>query len=168
MSFEDLLLKHIYSAIIRLLLHILLDNTMKENMGNKAIDNKKDIETFEDIKLLVDSFYALVREDDFIGPIFSEQIQDRWPDHLNTMYTFWETLLLGNHTYTGKPFPPHAQLPIDQQHFERWLSLFEKTLNKLFSGKKTEEAIWRAQNIATMFQRKIKYIRDNPDRPLLT
>lgn len=134
---------------------------------SKDRQEKRDIENFEDIKMLVDSFYDLVQKDELIGPIFDEKIQNRWPEHLETMYTFWETLLLDNHSYKGKPFPPHADLPVEKEHFDKWLSLFEKTLNRLFEGRRTDEALWRAQNIALMFQRKIKYIRENPDKPLL-
>ena len=119
------------------------------------------IQNIEDIKLMVDSFYAKVRQDDLIGPIFDEKIQDRWPEHLEKMYTFWETVLLRKHTYFGSPFPPHAKLPVDKEHFERWLELFMKNLDEHFTGEKAEEAYWRAEKMANMFNYKINYIREN-------
>lgn len=121
----------------------------------------KEIKNIEDIKLLVDSFYAKVRQDELIGPIFDEHIQDRWPEHLEKMYTFWETVLLGNHTYYGSPFPPHAKLPVEKEHFERWLSIFMQNLDEHFEGKKADEAYWRAEKMANMFHIKIQYIRNN-------
>lgn len=121
----------------------------------------REIQNIEDIKLMVDSFYAKVREDDLIGPIFDEKIQDRWPEHLEKMYTFWETVLLRKHTYFGSPFPPHAKLPVDKEHFERWLELFMKNLDEHFTGEKAEEAYWRAEKMANMFNYKINYIREN-------
>jgi len=130
-------------------------------------EEKKDILRLEDIKLLVDTFYNKVREDNLIGPIFNERIQNRWPEHLAKMYTFWQTVLLGEHTYYGSPFPPHAQLPIDQIHFERWLALFAETLNELFSGEVANEAIWRANKMAVMFQYKIEHYRNNPTKSLI-
>ena len=72
---------------------------------------KKDILTIEDIRQLVDRFYEKVRANNLLGNIFAERIQDRWPEHLEKMYRFWQTVLLGEHTYYGAPFPPHAQLP---------------------------------------------------------
>jgi truncated hemoglobin YjbI len=69
---------------------------------------KKDIENIDDIRLLVDSFYGTVREDDLIGPIFLGKITD-WPVHLEKMYRFWQTILLEEYTYNGAPFPPHAR-----------------------------------------------------------
>ncbi len=128
---------------------------------------KKDILSLEDVKLLVDTFYGKVRKDEFIGPIFDERIQDRWPEHLAKMYTFWQTVLLGEHTYYGSPFPPHAQLPVERPHFERWLSLFSETLDELFNGEVAQEAIWRANKMAEMFQFKINHYRNNSANSLI-
>jgi hemoglobin len=129
--------------------------------------DKKDIHSLDDIKLLVDTFYDKVKEDTLIGPIFNERIQNRWPEHLDKMYTFWQTVLLGEHTYYGSPFPPHAQLPVEHHHFQRWLSLFSQTLTELFTGQKAKEALWRADKMAEMFQYKIEHFRNNPIKSLL-
>lgn len=131
------------------------------------IQEKSDILSLEDVKLLVDTFYGKVREDQLIGPIFNDRIQDRWPQHLAKMYTFWQTVLLGEHTYYGSPFPPHAQLPVEKEHFERWLSLFSKTLDELFTGEVAKEAMWRANKMAEMFQYKIGHYRKNAANSLI-
>jgi hemoglobin len=128
---------------------------------------KKDILQLEDVKLLVDTFYGKVREDELIGPIFNDRIQDRWPEHLAKMYTFWQTVLLGEHTYYGSPFPPHAKLPVEKEHFERWLELFSQTLNELFTGEVANEAMWRANKMAEMFQYKINHYRQNATNSLI-
>ena len=85
---------------------------------------KKEIENMEDIQLLVNSFYAKIREDEQLKDIFNNKIQDRWPEHLEKMYRFWQTVLLEEHTYYGSPFVPHAQLPVGKEHFNRWIELF--------------------------------------------
>lgn len=130
-------------------------------------EKKDDILTLDDIKLLVNTFYDKVREDTLIGPIFNERIQNRWPEHLAKMYTFWQTVLLGDHTYYGSPFPPHAQLPVEGQHFQRWLFLFSQTLSELFTGEKAKEAMWRADKMAEMFQYKIEHYRNNVKNSLI-
>ena len=117
----------------------------------------EDISILKDIKLLVDGFYTKVRADELLGPIFHEVIQDRWPDHLQKMYTFWQTVLLKEHTYYGSPFPPHANLPVQKAHFDRWQELFFETVDEYFSGDKAEEAKWRAGKMADMFLMKIEY-----------
>ncbi|MCI0922468.1 group III truncated hemoglobin [Sphingobacterium rhinopitheci] len=127
----------------------------------------KDITTIDDIILLVDTFYNRIQQDDILGIIFKQNIQDRWPEHLNKMYRFWQTILLEEYTYDGRPFPPHAHLPIQQIHFDHWLQLFTETIDSLFEGAKVEEAKWRAQKMSVMFLSKIDYIRNNPDKPPL-
>lgn len=126
-----------------------------------------EILTLEDIKLLVDSFYAKVRKDDLLTNIFNNVIQDKWEAHLNKMYSFWQTVLLEEHTYNGSPFIPHANLPVEKEHFDRWLYLFCETIDENFTGVKATEAKWRAEKMATMFYHKIEYHRINPDKLIL-
>jgi len=131
------------------------------------MEHPKDIQSLEDIKLLVNHFYGLVRQDEMLGPIFNGVIQDRWPQHLEKMYSFWQTVLLDQHTYEGRPFPPHAQLPVDQTHFQRWIQLFYQTLDAHFSGAVADEARWRAARMAEMFLSKIQYYQQRGSVPLL-
>lgn len=121
----------------------------------------------QDVKRLVDTFYAKVQKDDLIGPIFNAVIQDRWPEHLDKMYRFWQTILLEEHTYYGSPFPPHAKLPIEKIHFERWLTLFYDNIDQQFEGEKAEEAKWRATKMAEMFQMKLNYLQNSNQVPLV-
>lgn len=121
----------------------------------------------DDIKLLVNTFYAKVQNDDLIGPIFNGIIQDRWNEHLDKMYAFWQTILLDQHTYSGRPFPPHANLPIAAEHFQRWMALFTETVDELFEGDKAAEAKLRADKMATMFLSKIQYFREIKQKPLM-
>jgi hemoglobin len=121
----------------------------------------KEILTLADVKVLVDSFYGKIREDNLLAGIFNERIQDRWPQHLEKMYTFWQTVLLGEHTYYGAPFMPHANLEVYHEHFERWLTLWYQTLDEHFTGKNAEEAKWRSARMAEMFEFKINHSREN-------
>lgn len=121
----------------------------------------KDIEEINDIKKMVNLFYGKVRKDDLIGPIFNDKIQNHWPEHLTKLYSFWQGILLGERTYTGFPFPPHSQLPISKEHFDRWLSLFTETVDHLFIGEIANEAKNRAYKISDVFQKKLEYIRKN-------
>jgi hemoglobin len=130
------------------------------------MSQQKDITTFEDIQLLVDSFYGKVRVNSLLGGIFNGVIKDRWPEHLEKMYRFWQTVLLGEHTYWSSPFPPHAQMPIAQQHFDTWLKLWHETIDQHFAGVKADEAKWRAEKMAVMFLSKIQYYRQSSMRHL--
>jgi hemoglobin len=127
---------------------------------------KTEITSLADIEKLVDSFYTKVREDALLGPVFNSVIENRWPQHLQRMYTFWQTVLLNEHNYYGSPFPPHAKLPVDKIHFDRWLELFSETIHEHFTGEKAEEALWRANKMAEMFQLKIAHFRETGGHPL--
>ena len=126
------------------------------------MEERAEILTLDDIKLLVDTFYERIRESELLGPIFNERIQDRWSIHLEKMYKFWQTVLLQEHTYFGSPFPPHAQLPVGHEQFAVWLALFNKTVDDLFTGEKATEAKWRAEKMAELFEAKIAYAKNNP------
>lgn len=116
----------------------------------------KDIETFQDIKLMVDRFYDKVNKDPLLSPVFNDFAKVNWEKHLPVMYEFWSTLLLGTASYKGQPFDKHVPLPLKADHFDQWVSLFTETLDSNFNGEKAEEAKMKAKNIAILFQYKLK------------
>lgn len=119
-----------------------------------------DIQCSADIKALVDRFYDKLNGDGLLGPIFNGIAKVDWAHHLPVMYQFWESLLLGARTYQGAPFPKHMALPVGQEHFERWLTLFVATVNENFQGPKAEEAKGRALCIADTFAQRMGVLRD--------
>ncbi len=120
------------------------------------MDTKHDITGLEDIKLLVDSFYAQVRNDELLAPIFLFRLNEHWEPHLEKMYAFWNAALFGAKGYTGNPFAKHATMPVGGEHFEHWLRLFTTTVDALFAGTVAEEAKSRALIMATVFERRIE------------
>lgn len=127
----------------------------------------KDILNLDDVKLVVDCFYDKVRNDKLLKDVFNNVIQDRWPEHLEKMYRFWQTVLLDEHTYYGSPFLPHAKLPVGIEHFNQWLNLFYETVDENFEGAKAERMKWQGQRMAEMFHSKIEYYKNSPSIPLL-
>ncbi len=122
-------------------------------------NSRKLIESRQDIQLLVDSFYEKVRQDNLIGPIFTEVAKVDWNEHLPKLYSFWSDLLLGEDSYRGRPFPPHIPLNLQPGHFERWLYLFIETVDQHFFGAKADEAKNRALRIAQNFMANISMIQ---------
>jgi hemoglobin len=116
---------------------------------------KHDILSINDIKLLVNTFYDVAKQDDLIGPVFNAKIQD-WDRHLNIMYSFWETVLLDAYTYKGTPFNQHKDLPINDQHFDRWIQLFSNVVDENFAGPHAENAKLRAKQFGTIFWSKMQ------------
>lgn len=120
---------------------------------NKTL--KKEIQSQEEVKVLVDSFYDKVNRDPLLSPVFNDFAKVNWEEHLPVMYSFWGSILLGDFTYKGNPFLKHIPLPIDKTHFDRWLALFMETIEEHFTGEKAEEAKQRANSIAGIFQFKL-------------
>src|SRR6201987_6375314 len=76
------------------------------------------------ISNLLQHFYADVRQDPVIGPIFNAEIKD-WKKHLEIIASFWETLIGGPRTY-ARPMPmKHLPLHLREEHFQRWLFLWQ-------------------------------------------
>ncbi|MEO8795358.1 MAG: group III truncated hemoglobin, partial [Daejeonella sp.] len=95
---------------------------------------KNDVLTETDVELLVNTFYDKVKKDELLNPVFSPVIKDNWPAHLKKMTEFWSTLLLYTKKYKDDPMPKHLPLKINKEHFDRWLELFNKTIDELFEG----------------------------------
>jgi truncated hemoglobin YjbI len=77
------------------------------------------------IERLVLAFYTKVRGDALLGPIFEQRIPD-WEPQLQRMCVFWSSVALMSGRYHGSPMIKHLPLPIDADHFDRWLSLLEE------------------------------------------
>lgn len=82
------------------------------------------------IETMIRTFYDRVREDSLLGPIFEKNIQ-HWELHLQNMFAFWSSVMLHTKRYNGRPMPKHVVLPIDAQHFDRWLEIFNNTVEEL-------------------------------------
>jgi hemoglobin len=122
--------------------------------------NKRDIATREDIILMVNTFYEGVRAHALLGPIFNDIARVNWETHLPKMYSFWSSLLLGEHSFIGNPMATHITLskniPLTALEFSEWIELFNSTVDDLFEGEKALEAKTRAANIARLMLFKIE------------
>ncbi|MEO6803543.1 MAG: group III truncated hemoglobin [Granulicella sp.] len=112
--------------------------------------------TEQEISELVDRFYAKVRLDDTIGPIFNAIVSD-WPHHLALLKDFWSTIMLTTGRYKGDPMMRHIQLPLDPEHFDRWLALFEETAPEVMSPEHAALIIEKSHRIAHNFKAGIAY-----------
>ena len=99
------------------------------------------------IERLVRGFYAKVRTDELLGPIFAARIRD-WEPHLQKMCAFWSSVALMSGRYHGAPMVKHLPLPVDAEHFDRWLGLFEATAREVCSPAAAQHFVERAYRIA--------------------
>ena len=108
--------------------------------------------TESEISELVDRFYAKVRIDPEIGPVFSDAVEN-WDAHLALLKDFWSTVLLTTGRYKGNPLLAHFRLPIEERHFVRWLALFTETATEVLSETHAALIAQKAQNIAANMKR---------------
>ena len=103
------------------------------------------------IEQLVHGFYARVRSDAMLAPVFEARITD-WEPHLTQMCAFWSSVALMTGRYHGTPMVKHMRLPIDAAHFDRWLALFEATAHELCPPVAAVHFIERARRIAASLE----------------
>jgi hemoglobin len=99
------------------------------------------------IERLVHSFYAKIREDALLAPVFDARIRN-WDLHLQRMCAFWSSVALMSGRYHGSPMTKHLPLPVDAAHFDRWLALFEETARKVCPPEAEAHFVERARRIA--------------------
>lgn len=99
------------------------------------------------LTMLVHRFYARVRADELLGPVFADRIAN-WDEHLERMVDFWSSVALMTGRYHGNPVARHAGLPVTWQHYERWLALFRATAREMCPPEGAAHVIERAERIA--------------------
>ncbi len=115
----------------------------------------------EFIDHLVEAFYAKIREDSLLGPIFAERIAD-WTSHLARMKAFWRSVLHNSGEFSGNPMLKHLAIPgLEPRHFAHWLDLFYETLRDAEDqSAATELVAGRARMIADSLLTAITMRRD--------
>jgi hemoglobin len=99
------------------------------------------------IDRVVRTFYAKVREDEVLAPVFNQRVAD-WEPHLVRMGQFWSSVALMTGIYHGRPMEKHLPLPVDARHFDRWLQLFREAAQDVCQPVAAAHFIERAERIA--------------------
>ena len=117
----------------------------------------------EDLQRVVDLFYARVREDELIGPVFNGAVHD-WPEHLVKLGAFWSSVINRSGRFKGNPMAAHLKhkSAIDSAMFERWLQLWRETASETLPPPGAELVIDRAERIAESLQLGL-FFRIGPD-----
>lgn len=102
---------------------------------------KPDIQSKKDIEKLVNQFYDKVLKDETLFMFFSHLDFER---HLPKMVHFWSFVLLDEPGYTTDVTKTHINMRLKKEHFDRWISLFNETVDELYEGDNAEKAKQRA------------------------
>jgi hemoglobin len=107
----------------------------------------------DDLQRLVDRFYAVVRQDPVIGPLFNSAISD-WPGHLEKLGAFWSSVMLTSGRYKGNPMAAHLhhKAAIEPAMFDRWLALWASTARDELAPGDADMVIAKAERIAESLQ----------------
>ena len=107
----------------------------------------------EGLARLVGRFYAKVRADELIGPVFNDAIHD-WPEHLEKLAAFWSSVMLTSGRYKGQPLPAHMKhrSRISLELFDRWLALWARTTDELMEPDAAAALQAKAARIAQSLQ----------------
>lgn len=110
--------------------------------------------TRERLATLVHSFYADVRADSLLGPVFEHALAERWEPHLDRMVEFWSTVALGSKSFSGNVFGKHMALEsVTPAHFSAWVRLWGEHTERLFEPDDARELQFTAHGIArNLFQ----------------
>lgn len=111
------------------------------------------------LALLVDRFYAKVRQDPALGPLFNEAIAD-WDHHLKLLTDFWSSVMLTSGRYKGNPMAAHLRHRerLTPELFAHWLNLWEETAQEVLSPEDAAAIRATAGRIARSLQMGIQYI----------
>lgn len=137
-----------------------MDETTPDPVG-QALENA---ELEAAIEACVRNFYAKGRNDEVLGPVFNSTVTD-WERHFKRIQNFWSRMLLGTTRYSGHPYPAHVHLPVEPEHFVRWVALFEETARETLAPDLAEKAISRARHMSLSFQAGIFPFKDEHGRP---
>lgn len=101
------------------------------------------------LQLLVDRFYAKIRQEPVLGPIFNSAVDD-WPEHLEKLGAFWSSVMLTTGRYKGNPFAAHMKhsSQITPDMFDRWLALWGETAGELLPPEDAAAVRAKAERIA--------------------
>ena len=120
--------------------------------------------TDDQIETLVATFYARIRTDAELGPIFLKAIGEDWTRHLKIMCDFWSSVMNTTGRYKGKPIPAHLKLTgIEPRHFAHWLQLFSETAHSLFGADLAAQFIQRAERIAESLKLGFAFHAERPE-----
>ena len=119
----------------------------------------KDIQTAEEIHIVVDEFYKKSLPNEKINYLFTDVVKIKLEEHLPILVTFWSQAILGTGGYVNNLTQIHldinAKSYLSKELFEIWLDHFEDAINENFEGFNCERMKNQAHNLSTIMQIKI-------------
>ena len=137
-------------------------NTRDQETPGPAI---ADLDSPKHIDEFIDRFYARVLVDPLLAPVFLDVAKIDIAVHLPHIKAYWRKMLLGDRSYQRHMMRRHRELdgrqPLTAAHYQRWLELFESSLQKHYAGPFSERALGLARRVAGNMRQNIESFRAN-------
>jgi hemoglobin len=119
--------------------------------------------TEAELAALVGAFYAKIRADDRLGPLFNAAVDD-WPEHLEKLAGFWSSVMLTSGRYKGNPVAAHAKhaTAIRPEMFDHWLALWAETAREILAPGAADLIRLKAERIAESLKLALFFRIDPP------
>lgn len=120
----------------------------------------------QDLARVIPAFYARVRDDEILGPIFNNAIGD-WPHHLDKLQAFWSSVMMASGRYKGQPMVAHLRHATDMtgDNFARWLLLWAAVTSELLGAEAADAMQHKAMKIAESLQLGMQFHRERTPTP---
>lgn len=132
---------------------------MNNSGSSEILFRNRDLDTEDEISILVQRFYSDVAQDDILGHIFNDVAHVNWDAHIPKIKEFWSRILLGIDGYEGDPLAAHTKIhmldPFTHEHFRRWLELFQETVDLGWEGPYAQEIKRKALKVALVHSRQL-------------
>lgn len=122
-------------------------------------DVSTDLGSRADVHDLIVAFYREIVFDEVLAPVFVEVAEVDWAVHIPKLVDYWCRVLLNQPGYDGFILGPHREVhdrePFRPEHFERWLALWEESIDGRWAGPTAERAKSHARRMADVLARKL-------------
>ncbi|QBN19925.1 group III truncated hemoglobin [Flavobacterium nackdongense] len=118
-----------------------------------------DIQSREDLHVLMTEFYKKLLADNRINYLFTNVAKIDLEPHLWELVDFWEQMLFDKGSYRKNVLKLHTDLnqqsKLSEEHFTIWLNYFNASIDENFAGQTAENMKTRALSIATVMKIKM-------------
>ncbi|MGV6845162.1 MAG: group III truncated hemoglobin [Lutibacter sp.] len=121
---------------------------------------KRELQNRSDLYSLVSLFYKKLLNDSELNIFFNHLNDNKLLEkHLQILVNFWDHSLFYSGTYQKNALRPHLLLnktkPFKIAHFNKWLKLFNESVDELFIGEQAFSIKSKALSIATIMKVKM-------------
>ncbi len=136
-----------------------MSKTTPSEMALSGVSPCGDLDNRGAIHDLVVEFYREIIFDEVLDPVFSEQAEVDWIEHIPKLVDYWCQILMRTGDYAGPIMAAHRDLqalaPIRIEHCDRWYRLWIRSIDSSWSGPASEHAKEHAASVMSGMARHI-------------